>query len=711
MAGILNAAIGYFKKVIFGRLQDVVSTGVDQLDMDGSRPSIVCVSHDAGFYGAQLLILHIARALREQHGFRVVTILLGDGPLENEFAQVGEVIDFTRPSWRQIPDDKTLLARRQAIKRLYERGFSYSICNTSICGPLVQLLKEEGFKVVTLVHELPFLIKSFRLESSVKQICQWSDSVVFPAEYVRDQFLTVSGVEPVRSEIRPQGLYRKNPYRDNRESARSQLRVNLGIQATDVIVMAAGNGDRRKGVDLFSRVASLVAQQMPNVHFVWIGDDAGELSQDCKAWLKVTGQEGHVHFLGVLQEPEAYLSHMAGADIYLMTSREDPFPTVVLDAMEVGMPVIGFDKAGGFMSLLEEGAGILVPYENTHIMAESVIRLASDKALMTEIGRASRRIIADRFLFEDYIYDLLKIVGCGRKKVSVIVPNYNYSRYLPDRLASILSQTYRPYEIIFLDDRSIDDSVRVAEEILVDSGLPYRIVANKVNCGCYSQWLSGIDMARGDLVWIAEADDLCESDFLSELVRGFDDSDVVLAYSQSRKIDSDGMVTRPNYYDYTNSISEDKWKKMYKRSGVEEIKDTLSIKNTIPNASGVLMKKPCLNGIRNQLVQMKNAGDWLTYVHVLRSGSVYYCPKVLNSHRVHMGSLTRGGNALQHMCEIIEVQEYVSSIMPLDSQTRQRIEDMRCFTYDYLKLNEGGVGYYRDHPDIRGVLNKYENPG
>ena len=65
------------------------------------RHKILCVSHDAGFFGAQILVLHIARHLQEQIGLAVTTVLLGGGPLGDEFAQLGVVLDSSSPSWRE----------------------------------------------------------------------------------------------------------------------------------------------------------------------------------------------------------------------------------------------------------------------------------------------------------------------------------------------------------------------------------------------------------------------------------------------------------------------------------------------------------------------------------------------------------------------------------------------------------------------------------
>src|SRR4029079_19017065 len=99
-----------------------------------------------------------------------------------------------------------------------------------------------------------------------------------------------------------------------------------------------------------------------------------------------------------------------------------------------------------------------------------------------------------------------------------------------------------------------------------------------------------------------------------------------------------------------------------------------------------------------------NAGDWLSYVHILKSGAIYFTPKVLNSHRVHQGGATRGGNAVRHMAEILEVQEYVRSTYELTTETAAKIETMRQHTYEFLALDADGVRSYRDHPDLRRLL-------
>ncbi len=64
----------------------------------------------------------------------------------------------------------------------------------------------------------------------------------------------------------------------------------------------------------------------------------------------------------------------------------------------------------------------------------------------------------------------------------------------------------------------------------------------------------------------------------------------------------------------------------YFRKGVEEIQDTLLIKNTIPNVSSVVFKNIDMKKTEKQLEKFKIAGDWFFYVSLLTEGDIYFNP-------------------------------------------------------------------------------------
>jgi glycosyltransferase involved in cell wall biosynthesis len=558
----------------------------------------------------------------------------------------------------------------------------------------VAVLKDAGFRVVSMIHELPGLIGQFNLETSIATIARDADRVVFPAGIVRDRFIDMTGLAAEKAAVRPQGLLRRNRFDGRWDEARRELRTQLGLPGDARIALSVGFADRRKGIDLFVEVGLDVISRTSDTFFVWVGHHDADAFDAARARVAQAGATDRFIFPGLVADPAAFF---AGADVYLMTSREDPFPLVVLDALEAWLPTIGFDGAGGFVELLQRGCGVLVPYLDTRAMAEAMLRLLNDPAEGRRLSTAGKDIVSREFSFVEYARDLVRFAEGPRPTISVIVPNYNYAHYLSSRLRSILTQTWRPHEIILLDDCSTDASVEVADTILRDGGVPYRIIRNDTNQGVYRQWLRGLRESTGDLIWIAEADDHCAPTFLEAVAPAFADPEVMLAYCQSKQIDGHGRELAPDYLAWTDDVDARKWRSAYVRSGRDEIRDSLVVKNTIPNVSAVLMRRPDLGAIESQLVTLKNAGDWLTYVHMLERGKIAFVPHALNDHRRHGGSVTIGRGGLNLMREILNVQRYILDRHAIAPDVEDKRERHLQETYEYLGLNADGPASYKDH--------------
>jgi len=134
------------------------------------------------------------------------------------------------------------------------------------------------------------------------------------------------------------------------------------------------------------------------------------------------------------------------------------------------------------------------------------------------------------------------------KKVSVVIPNYNYEKYIIERIDSILFQTYPIYELIIIDDCSKDNSVKVIskkiEKIKKDyPNLNVKFLINEKNSGnVFCGWQRAFEESNGDYLWIAEADDSCANNFLETIMKGFDNPDTVLSYCESLTTDENNVI-------------------------------------------------------------------------------------------------------------------------------------------------------------------------
>jgi hypothetical protein len=514
------------------------------------------------------------------------------------------------------------------------------------------------------------IIKSHQLQTQGERIAQNADVIVFPDKAVANAFTQLFSVSDSKIKIRPQGLIKNNLYKNNKAYARCGLRKKLDIAPSAQIVLGMGHGDYRKGVDLFVEMGQKILLNHPHVYFVWVGDFEKTMEGRVEALLSQNGKREHFYFCGFENQPDLYF---AGADVFALTSREDPYPSVVLQSLDVSVPVVGFQDAGGFNSLIEQGCGLLVPKDDVSAFAKSIVMLLNDTEKNAQFGARGQQLMEDHFAFSHYLFDLLDWLQCPQKRISVIVPNYNYAKYLKERLSSVLNQSYPIYELIILDDASTDNSVEVINACLsaTNKSIDYKIIVNSENSGSVcAQWKKGIDIARGDFVWIAEADDVAYPDFLREVIRSFDDNEVVMSYSQSQQMNDEGKIIADNYHDYTNDIDPEKWCKDYLIDGKDEIGSALSIKNTIPNVSSVLFRRENLeasiNRCQSKLKQLKIAGDWLIYTDILQTGKIAYHAQSLNMHRRHQKSVTHSSSLdIEHVAEVIFMQRHVAEVAQL----------------------------------------------
>lgn len=630
----------------------------DRREQTESTPRrVVIVSHDAHPHGAQYLALNMARMYSEWFKFKVDVVLLGDGRLRDEFARWATVHELAGV-------EPLGMAARHLARRLYAGGARHAIANTTASGLFAKVLKDAGFQVISLIHELPGVIHGFGLLEHARALVASADCMVFPSANVRDRFDECIGLDPVRTEIRTQGLYKLNRFAwsEGKIEARRRLRHALGLPAAARIVLCVGYADLRKGIDLFVEIGRRVMHARDDVHFLWVGHFDATLESSIRESVRAAGLENRFHFPGIDPDTDLYF---AGSDIYALTSREDPFPSVVLEALQVEVPVIGFAGAGGFVELLERGTGVLVPAFDLHAFGDAVLEMLDDEPRASAMGVRGHALIDEEYDFRKYLFDLLDLLGCTLPRVSVIIPNYNYARLLRDRIGSIVRQTAPFYELIILDDASDDDSIAVIEKLAIEYGIEPRLVRSSVNSGGVSrQWAKGVELASGDLVWIAEADDLCEPEFLECLTGAMKDRSVVMAYCQSRQIDAAGTALADTYLEYTDGVSREHWLRAYREKGSDENRKYLAVKNTIPNVSAVLFRRDALRNAMacegETMSNLKVAGDWIAYLAVLEQGDLVFVPESLNLHRRHSCSVTNGSDRRLHMLEVLRVQQVVS---------------------------------------------------
>lgn len=642
----------------YARLQSVRNVHA-KLSEEDSR--VLLLTHDTRPHGAQYLARELGRAIVDVGKDVEFVCLTGSD-------RIGLHSDDLLPSFRQVGKvflaaDHSVSQRTMYYQQHYDNGVRDVILNTTVSGSELEVLKQIGFRTICLVHEMPTVIRSMGLEANVSMIARLADKIVFPAETVLVGFETFADLPARKAVIRHQGLLRRNPYRTRKHDARERVVARLHLPQDCSIVLGMAYFNDRKGLDLLVEAAPLIVASVPSTVFVIVGAVApDDYKRRIIGHIHAQGLEAHFCFLDHQEEP---FELFAAADVFALPSREDPFPNVVLESAEVGVPVVAFREATGAASFIEAHGGALASSFNTREYAEKIVALLTNKMALPPTNLVS---------LKQYALDLMHQLNKA-PRISVIVPNYNYGRLMRERLLSIRNQTYPVYELIILDDASTDNSREVIQTLVQELQLEAVTVWNDTNSGSvFRQWSKGVGLCRGDYVWIAEADDSSDPDFLRTLVISMaEDQDVTLAYAQSRAVDDRGEGVMDDYLPYTDDIS-DWWHSDHLIEGREFIRDAMSIKNAIPNVSATLMRRDALQEVLTELgeglFRFRVGGDWLVYLHMLMLGKLSYVRRVLNVHRRHSASVTIGLDAAEHVDEIDRLQTIAADLVKPRTETR-----------------------------------------
>lgn len=283
------------------------------------------------------------------------------------------------------------------------------------------------------------------------------------------------------------------------------------------------------------------------------------------------------------------------------------------------------------------------------------------------------------------------MVSENKPLVSVVVPNYNYARFLTGRIESVLNQTFQDFELILLDDASTDGSVEILRKYEANPKVS-RIIINEKNTGSpFVQWMRGIQAAEGKWVWIAEADDLSSPDFLSVCMECLAECPQAIAcVTGSFYIDSLGrqMQGRANYWDKMKGYADVRYRCFDGQSyAAHKLYWSCCVQNT---SATVFLREAALGLAGSPFLSMRSSGDWLFWFQMAMQGDMVEIYENLNRFRQHETKVTvRAGKEGLSIKEDIEIVRYMEGRLPLLGRYKRSLcHGMLWHRFEKLKLKE-----------------------
>lgn len=230
---------------------------------------------------------------------------------------------------------------------------------------------------------------------------------------------------------------------------------------------------------------------------------------------------------------------------------------------------------------------------------------------------------------------------------SIIIPNYNHANFLQQRIKSILQQSMQDFEIIILDDASTDNSREIIEGYRSNNKITHIVLNEKNSNSLLAQWKKGIELAKGDWIWIAESDDIANRGFLEQCVNDIQKHQTAgLWYSDSNVLDETTQKITSRFSERRNSIFKtQKWNNAYFQNGITEINEYLKYDCTVNNVSAAVFKRDLALPIV-QATQFRYYADWYLFLQLCLVTDICYSPKSLNTYRRHPNSLLNAETSL-----------------------------------------------------------------
>jgi glycosyltransferase involved in cell wall biosynthesis len=352
------------------------------LKHDRAKKNILVVSHEASRTGAPIVALGLIRELGQK--YNVITLLLGGGELEHDF-RANSVLLYRDYVARR----SDLGFQAKLIKVLRKHAPEFAIVNSLESRVSFRPISLTGIPAIGLIHEYASYTKP---TAGVVTALKNSDLWIFSSALTRQDSESVIGpLVMEKSSVIPQGQVRTAYEINAKQKVDKALFRSSSDDDTDVVrILGAGYVQYRKGVDLFIECARQLVVQAPDIQFefVWLGDGfRPETDMGYSVYLQDQIQRaGLSGKLKILDAREDFLEVLTEANVFLLTSRLDPLPNVVIDALCEGIPTLTFDKASGFPEIFRNW-GL-----EKHLVAEFLDVQGMTKLVLNLIGSESEHI-------------------------------------------------------------------------------------------------------------------------------------------------------------------------------------------------------------------------------------------------------------------------------------------------------------------------------
>lgn len=424
--------------------------GIDQVYSYDNIPRtkrILLVSHELSLTGAPVALQHLAESFRRQ-GAQVLIVSPYDGPMTEEFANVG----FPVMIYTKLYQDG-FLAR-------HAETFDLIVLSTVVCFLAIEQLRFSKTNVLWWIHDSEATYRIGGFENILPKELPGNVIIYCGGAYAREKLLNYYPQYSAKI------MYYMVP--DMAEIAKSYPVLDIQKIQGRFLFTEIGQQDMRKGHDIFAKAIELLScEDREQAQFCFIGSYKDKPIRE--AVEKVCSlYPSQVSYIPNVNRQQLFSVYQQ-SDCIVCSSRDDPLPVFVTEAMMMSKFIICSENTGSAPILEQEQCGLIYHNDNPQELAMKMHQLLQDQTMFQPMRGRARNAYQKLFSEEAFGAQVQTVLTQHSWKekslvfdgtVSVIIPTFNGGQQLEKLVKCLNSQVgIRKIEVVVVDSGSKDDTV------------------------------------------------------------------------------------------------------------------------------------------------------------------------------------------------------------------------------------------------------------
>lgn len=387
-----------------------------------TKKKILFVLHDASLSGAPILVLNLLNRLKQDRSdYGIDILLIKNGELYEDFARIANnIFIFNNPNEsssffrRNLKKLQSIILKKKEtqqdkinklIDNLLLNKYDLVYGNTIVSLSWLLPFHKKNIPTIIAIHELTFGVESIYSKEFILENISNVTKIIAGSQAVADNLIIKYGADPAKINVVHSFVNSVLTIQKDKISLRSEL----NIPNKDLIIGIASAQELRKGTDMIPVLVQKIKQKTDiPFKFINLGGTSTSPAVRCaKIDAEKLGIDDTLLFLDHNKFPNDYINLF---DIFILMSREDPFPLVMLTAAKLKKPILAFEKSGGAVEFLKDNHGILVPYLDLDAMSTEVIQLMEKAELRERLGNNINKRLEEKYSDEKLTLDIFNLI-------------------------------------------------------------------------------------------------------------------------------------------------------------------------------------------------------------------------------------------------------------------------------------------------------------